>query len=183
MQFLVIGRVCVEPVCLHSPFYAGAGTSASTLSGAPPAVPTWLLPSITTSGTSQTGASTPVEASAGATVVQPPGAGAMSLAAAVPMQSGSLATQTVAVGLATPQPAAKGTLTLVLPISGLLGIPRPLVARIREGKFIDLGDLLPEALEWAFKGVRGEERGGERRRNFLYLLSQTGPCRSLHTWA
>ena len=117
-------------------------------------------------GTSQTGASTPVEASAGATVVQPPGAGAMSLAAAVPMQSGSLATQTVAVGLATPQPAAKDTPTLILPISGLLGIPGPLVARIREGTFIDLGDLLPKALECAFERMREEKKEEGEKKKF-----------------
>ena len=169
MAHAVLGRWAVvwgTCVCPHSPFSAGAGTSAGTLSGAPPAVPTWLLPSITTSGTSQTGASTPVEASAGATVAQPPGAGAMSLAAAVLMQSRSLATQMVAVGLATPQPAAKDTPTLVLPISGLLGIPGPLVARIREGKFIDLGDLLPEALEWAFDRMCEEKKEEGKKKKF-----------------
>ena len=48
-------------------------------------------------------------------------------------------------------PHHQGTSTLVLPILGLLGIPGPLVAKIKEGKFFDLGYLFPEALEWAFE--------------------------------
>ena len=39
----------------------------------------------------------------------------------------------------------------MLPVSGLLGIPGPLVAKVKDGKFIDLGDLLPEALKLAFE--------------------------------
>ena len=65
----------------------------------------------------------------------------------------------MAVGVATPQVAAKDILTLDLPISGILGIPGPLVAKIKEGKFIDLCGLLPEALEWAFERICKEEEG------------------------
>ena len=97
-------------------------------------------------------------------MVQPPSAGAISLAAAVPTQTGSSTTQTVAVGLATPQPAARDALTLVLPISGLLGVPGPLVAKIKEGKFIDLGDLLPEALEWAFERMCEDKKEEGKKR-------------------
>ena len=88
-SFWLWAGVWATCVCPHSPSLAGAGTPAGTLSGAPPAVPSWLLPFTTTSGTSQAGASAPVEASAGTSVVQSPGAGATSLAAAVPTQSGS----------------------------------------------------------------------------------------------
>ena len=46
----------------------------------------------------------------------------------------------------------------MLPISGLLGIPGPLVAKIKEGKFIDLGDLFLEALEWALDQKEGSKK-------------------------
>ena len=82
------------------------------------------------------------------------------------MQSGSLATQTVALVLATPQPTAKDTPTLVLPISGLLGTPGPLVARMKEGKFIDLGDLCPESLEWAFERMCEEKKEEGKKKKF-----------------
>ena len=51
-----------------------------------------------------------------------------------------MATEAVAVRASTPQPTAKETPTLVLPISGLLGILGTLVAKIKEGEFIDLRD-------------------------------------------
>ena len=82
----------------------------------------------------------------------------------MPTQSESSATQTVAVGLATPQPTAKETVavglatpqptakdtpTLVLPISGLLGIHGPLVAKIKEGKFTYMAVMVHFALHRA----------------------------------
>ena len=48
--------------------------------------------------------------------------------------------------------------TLILSITGLLGIPGPLALRIRLGKYVDLGDLLPEALEWAFDRLTVEKK-------------------------
>ena len=95
----------------------------------------------------------PSSVPASSSQVQPLGARVSSLASTVPQQPGSMATQTVVAGAALPQPTTKETPTLVLPISGLLGIPVPLVAKIKEGKFINLGDLLPEALEWAFRAL------------------------------
>ena len=74
-----------------------------------------------------------------------------------------MATQTVATGASLPQPTAKETSTLVLPISGLLGIPGPLVAKIKEGKFIDLGDLFLEALEWAFERSTEDQKEGSKK--------------------
>ena len=59
-------------------------------------------------------------------------------------------------------PAVLPTTPLILPCTGLLGIPPALVKRITEGKFIDLGDLLPEALDWAFERStedRKEDKG------------------------
>ena len=47
----------------------------------------------------------------------------------------------------------------------MLGIPGPLVVKIKEGKFIDLGDLLPEALEWAFERST-EDRKEEGKKRF-----------------
>ena len=63
------------------------------------------------------------------------------------------------------QPACKEPPTLSLPITGLLGIPGPLVLRIRLGKYVDLGDLLPEALEWAFERLT-EEKKEEGKKKF-----------------
>ena len=115
-----------------------------------PWVPSWLVASA--AGSPQVGGSSPISAQASASEVQP-------------QQPASTATQTVGAGAALPQPTAKETPTLVLPISGLLGIPGPLVAKIREGKFIDLGDLLPEALEWAFeRSTEDRKEEGKKKR-------------------
>ena len=73
------------------------------------------------------------------------------------------------------QPASKEPPTLILPITGLLGIPGPLVLRIRLGKYVDLGDLLPEALEWAFERLTEEKKERGRRRSSLSLLWPIGP--------
>ena len=98
--------------------------------------------------------------------VQPLGVGANTLASTAPQQLGAMATQTVAAGVAPLLPTAKEIPTLVLPISGLLGIPGPLVAKIKEGKFIDLGDLLPEALEWAFERSTEERKEEGKKKRF-----------------
>ena len=55
----------------------------------------------------------------------------------------------------------------MLPVSGLLGILGQLVAKIKDGKFIDFGDLLPEALEWAFECMCVEK---DERKQFPITL-------------
>ena len=60
------------------------------------------------------------------------------------------------------QPASKEPPALILPITGLLGIPGPLVLRIRLGKYVDLGDLLLEALEWAVERLTEREEGKKK---------------------
>ena len=50
-----------------------------------------------------------------------------------------------------PAPSKPVAPPLILPCMGLQGIPQALVRKITEGCYINLGDLLPEALEWAFE--------------------------------
>ena len=78
-------------------------------------------------------------------------------------QLGSMATEAVAVRASIPQPTAKETLTLVLPISGLLGILGTLVAKIKEGEFIDLGDF-QRPLNGPSSASQRTRRGKARRR-------------------
>ena len=75
-------------------------------------------------------------------------------------------TSVVVVGQDKLQPASKGPPTLILPITGLLGIPGPLVLRIRSGKYVDLGDLLPEVLEWAFERLTEEKKEEGKKKKF-----------------
>lgn len=58
------------------------------------------------------------------------------------------------------------SLPLLLPNTGLLGIPAGLVKKIRDGNCIDLGDLLPEALEWAFKRSTEDKSDKDKRKKF-----------------
>ena len=128
-----------------------------------PVVPSWLVASA--AGSPQAGGSSPSSVLASSSEVQPLGDGVSSLASTVPQQPASMATQTVAAGAALPQSTARETPTMVLPILGLLGIPGPLVAKIKEGKFIDLGDLFPEALEWAFeRSTEDRKEEGKKKR-------------------
>jgi hypothetical protein len=55
---------------------------------------------------------------------------------------------------------------LLLPNTGLLGIPAGLVKKIRDGNYIDLGDLLPEALEWAFERSTEDKSDKDKRKKF-----------------
>ena len=156
---------CGTCACPPQPsVFVGAGLSAGTLSGVRPVVPTWLVAS--GAGSPQAGDSSSSSVLASASEVQPLGVGANTLASTAPQQLGAMATQTVAAGVAPPLPTAKEIPTLVLPISGLLGIPGPLVAKIKEGKFIDLGDLLPEALEWAFERSTEERKEEGKKKRF-----------------
>lgn len=65
-----------------------------------------------------------------------------------------------------PPPPTQPEAPLALQNAGLLAIPPPLVKRVREGAFIDLGDLLPEALEWAFERSYPEAPEREKRKRF-----------------
>ena len=94
-----------------------------TLSGQPPAVTSWPP-----AGQPRSTPSQPLIAAA--------------VADSVPHQS------TASGG--NPAPSKPVAPPLILPCTGLLGIPQALVRKITEGRYIDLGDLLPEALEWAF---------------------------------
>ena len=80
---------------------------------------------------------------------------------------------------ATPPPSgSQGTQRdppLPLPNTGLLAIPAPLVRRIWEGAFVDMGDLLPEALQWAFDRSLEEKGEKEKRKKF--------PIDSVSDWA
>lgn len=64
-------------------------------------------------------------------------------------------------------PAGTGTnvQNFKLPSTGLMGIPASLVKRIVDGNFVDLGELLPEALEQAFDRST-EEKPSEKRKKF-----------------
>ena len=109
------GRCLV--VCHHlaSLFSSAAATLSGTLSGQPPALLTWSP--LDPLGRLQ-GSGTPVAASTTVQVVPSP----------------------------SPEPPTPATRqeTLILPNTGLLGIPSSLVAKIRDGRFVNLGDLLPE---------------------------------------
>ena len=50
--------------------------------------------------------------------------------------------------------------------TGLPAIPAPLVKTILEGVFVDLGDLLPEYLQWAFDCSTEEKPDKEKRKKF-----------------
>ena len=121
---------CGTCACPPQPsVFVGAGLSAGTLSGVRPVVPTWLVAS--GAGSPQAGDSSSSSVLASASEVQPLGVGANTLASTAPQQLGAMATQTVAAGVAPPLPTAKEIPTLVLPISGLLGIPGPWWPRSR----------------------------------------------------
>ena len=94
-----------------------------TLSGQPPAVTSWPP-----AGQPRSTPSQPLIAAA--------------VADSVPHQSSASG--------GNPAPSKPVAPPLILPCTGLLGIPQALVRKITEGRYIDLGDLLPEALEWAF---------------------------------
>ena len=64
---------------------------------------------------------------------------------------------------------------LRLPNTGLLAIPAPLVKRIHEGAFVDMGDLLPEALQWAFDRSVEEKPDRDKRKRF--------PVENVSDWA
>ena len=83
---------------------------------------------------------------------------------------------------------------LWLPNTGLLAIPAPLVHHIQEGAFVDMGDLLLEALQWAFDRSLEEKGEKEKRKKFLvdevsdwalsfatYMAIRVLPCPSLAT--
>ena len=71
----------------------------------------------------------------------------------------------IAGGEDKPQAATKESPTLIQAITELLGIPIPLVLRIKSGEYDDLRDLLPKALEWEFKRLteNSKKRRGRER--------------------
>ena len=144
--------------------YSSVGPAAGTLSGAPPAVPAFLTASqppgpvavVAQPPLSSHSAETPVVSSAPAP----------QLAASTtqgPSPAGAASPQT---SLSEAQAGAKEPPALVLPSTGLLGIPASLVAKIKAGKFIDLGDLLPEALEWAFERSSEDKKDEGKKKRF-----------------
>ena len=66
------------------------------------------------------------------------------LALSTPRESAPLAPKCADPG--SPGEEAHNTSVLILPTSGLPPIPAHLVMSIKQGKYIDLGDLLPEEL-------------------------------------
>ena len=57
---------------------------------------------------------------------------------------------------------------MILPNTELLGITTALVAKINLVKYVGLGDLLPEGLEWAFvKSTEEKKEGVKSRRSGL----------------
>ena len=111
---------------------------SGTLSGQPPSLPTWLTPGDHAAGLSS-GSQAHVAPSEQVT----------------PTPSVSQDTQ-----------SGQGDSPLRLPGTGLLAIPAPLVRHIREGAFVDMGDLLPEALQWAFDRSVEEKPDKDKRKRF-----------------
>ena len=103
----------------------------------------------------------------------------------LPAAGGTLASQQDAclgagpAGSGRPQPTAvsdqgephagvKRPSALILPNTELLGITTSLVAKINPVKYVDLGDLLPEGLEWAFvKSTEEKKEEVKSRRSGL----------------
>ena len=83
-----------------------------------------------------------------------------------PVAQSQAVTSVVVAGQDKLQTASKEPPTLILPITGLLGIPGPLVLRIRLGKYVDLGDLLPEALKWALERLMEEKKEEGKKKKF-----------------
>ena len=65
------------------------------------------------------------------------------------------------------------TSPLLVPNTGLLGIPAGLVKKIREGSYVDLGDLLPEALEWAFERAADDKSTDKEKQKKFQVVSIT----------
>ena len=135
-----------RPTLVHIlPLIYPTAALVGTLSGAAPTVPAWLSPS------------------QGTTRLQP--------APATSQQSSSVPGP-VPPPLPTPSPVVDTPLRL--PNTGLPAIPAPLVKKICEGSFVDLGDLLPEALQWAFDRSTDEKPEKDRRKRF--------PIESIADW-
>jgi hypothetical protein len=142
------------------PYTAASGS----LSGTTPQVPSWL-------------------ASTQSTLAPPSGVSPCPPALATPMplseptqSSGPPSTS----GDPPPSAATSGTTGQSInrfPSSGLPPVPGPLCKRIAEGAFVDLGDLLPEALEYALtqKQTTSKTQRGSASVSQYWVL-QTGPC-------
>ena len=138
--YLDSARVHPRRVCTVThgtpPPFVSLAALSGTLSGRPPLLPSW----VTSGGHSDRPSPGPSAPTA------PPGVGP---------PSAPLDTQ--------PKQADP---PLRLPATGLLAIPAPLVQRIRDGAFVDMGDLLPEALQWAFDWAIEDKAEKERRKKF-----------------
>ena len=121
----------------HSTLISFATALAGTLSGTTPTVPSWLSQSQDTNQPRHS-------PSIGSTVPPPP--------------------STTASEVDAPRVGTGGPLRL--PNTGLPAIPASLVKKISEGAFVDLGDLLPEALQWAFDRSTEEKSDKEKRKRF-----------------
>ena len=162
-----------QSIPLHSPahqccsFISYLSGLTGTLSGSQATVPSWL-------------ASGPPPASAGVSQSVP--ATSQSVPAAsqsVPAASQSVpaAVQAVPTTVVAPSPppapsSDSSAVDFLLPSSGLPPIPAKIVQAIKEGKFVDFGDLLPEALrEQAFEAVSSQKDEKKKKTRRFYINS------------
>ena len=136
---------------IHSAI-GGDPPTAGTLSGTPAAIPDWL-------GT------TPA-ASAMTAPTAPPNTGTPAGDTTLPTASAAPATATAGPPTTEPPKATSDPAPLILPTSGLPPIPAHLVTAIKDGKYIDLGDLLPEGLAEAFDRAQDGKEDKRKRKKF-----------------
>lgn len=91
---------------------------------------------------------------------------ALAVAPSMPKVSTSVVSSVLAVTAAST--AAEAPEDLVLPASGLPPIPAHLVQSIKAGKFVDFGELLPEALrEAVFETMSGQKEDKKKKKEFM----------------
>lgn len=156
----------------YSPNSSPADPPAGTLTGAPPVVPDWMSATQPDNPASSRPEALPLTPAsilhpAQGPPARPPPSGAIAQVSPCP----SVVSSGTPLGQRATDPP------LFLPNTGLLGIPSAVVIRIRDRKFVDLGCLLPEALEWSFDHAEDDSQSKreDRRKKF--------PIVSFKDWA